>query len=180
METTVLPALSATESETQSAAKSLLPMFEGDTSAEKKNEYLSYRFTGFTVRESLELCHLHQRTVMRWRQHDMVFEEFDRRASMSESRKRVRQEIINNLFTRNYRLVLQKDYDVFSKAIIKPDEMTRQEETYLQRARAHYNPQQLQAIEQLLMQNGHPSEFDFVSLVLRRSTEVEVRAYQTP
>ena len=167
------------------AARSILPYLAGETWGEKKVNYLSHRFTGFSVREAISFAGIHERTIRRWRKEDPDFVELEQSAS-SPNRAQTRKEILHLLFTRNYHLMLKLDYDVLMKVmgLAKdedgfPVEPSRREMDYLNKARSHYGPQQVQAIENLINSNSNQS-FDFGEFVLsigKRTVEetVEVR-----
>ena len=93
------------------------------------------------------------------------------------------------LLLRNYRLVLEKDFRVLQSSLSKkitkdkdgnehPTPMAGQDFQYLLRMRAHYTPQQLQAIESLFGR-GDTGETqtnwtDFVLTMSRTKEEVKV------
>lgn len=157
-------------SETVEAALSLLPYLDGDYWAEKKLNYLAYRYTGFSVREAVQLADIHEKTVQRWRA-DERFRELEQRATGPE-RAVLRREILHLLFVKNYHLVLRKDFDVLQKSLGlivgtdgKPVMMSNVDIRYLERARAHYSPQQLEVIEKLLDPSDESKPFDFSEFV---------------
>ena len=57
-------------SDTLDAASALMPYFDGDTAAARKGTYLTYRFTGFSVREAVAMTGINNVTVARWRDPD--------------------------------------------------------------------------------------------------------------
>ena len=166
-------------SETFEAAKSLLPYLAGDVQGERKLGFLAYRYTGFSFREALRLAsprngrQLWDKTVRQWRREDATFRELELKASGPESTK-MRRIIIELLFTRNLHLVLRKDYDVLMKAngmymgadghIMKPD---RDESAYLNRARAFYSFDQLNAIARLMEPGEGDKPFNFSQFILQ-------------
>jgi len=141
------------QSEIQLASQALAPFFPADVNGERKAEYLSYRFTGFTVREAVALSHLHEWDPRRWRQRDPVFADLEQQAT-GPRRGEIRREVLQNLFLRNYRRVLEKDAQVIEHSLSEPDTMSKGDFDYLVRMRAHYTPQQLQILEGLLKPNA--------------------------
>lgn len=181
------------KSDTLEAAKSIMPLLGvGDVTSENKALYLSYRMTGFSVREACKLADIHEYTVRRWRgtsqqegsKHlaDPQFAELEAACS-GPDRAKLRKEILHLLFTRNYRLVLERDFEVLMKALGKVEVRTEagdyvkvppsvEDHQYLLRARGHYTPQQAEVIERMI----DPSEdgtakFDITDFVFRMSRE---------
>lgn len=148
-------------SDPQAIAESITPYFPDNT---KKTKYLSYRACGFAIREALKMVGVSQRTVMRWRATDPQFHHLDT-LGYSDVKAKLADRYIELEFRRNYRLVLQLDYDVLTKAAWG-DEMTTREERWLARVRQHYTPQQLEVLERILGEGGGGGEFDFTSFVL--------------
>lgn len=178
-------------SETLEAALSIIPYLTGDSAESKKGEYLAYRFTGFSIREAAQLTSIHEKSVRRWRVEDDRFKQLELEAS-GPGRAELRREVLHLLFVRNYHLVLRKDYEVLRRVLgydlgaigAEPQPLTRAEIDYLNRARAHYTPQQFEAIEQLINgQQGREFDFsDFILKVYRRTKEegVEIRRQLEP
>lgn len=153
------------QSETQLAAQSLIPVFADDPTSEPKSRYLSYLFCGFSIRESKELAGIqHEWSLRRWRKNDPQFAAIEQQA-WGPDRAKIRQEIVQCLFLRNYRRVLDKDAQVI-EAAVSGDMMTKQDHDYLLRARAHYTPQQMQILEQLLTPHSDIQEFDINKFIL--------------
>ena len=157
------------ETETDSIAKSFLPMLVddgfGDTTSAKRAEYLSKRICNFSVRESCQLAKVAEKTVRRWRDADPDFLRMDTEG-MTELRKNFATEYIDMQFTRNFHLVLQKDFKVLYKDATNGG-LTEGEEKYLEKIRAHYTPQSLAMVKQLLG-GGTPKEpFDFTKTIFK-------------
>jgi len=159
----------------QAIAESAMPVFYEDS---RKAKYLSYRACGFTIRESKELVGVTERTIRNWRHADPEFERWDREA-IGELREKLGNRFLEIEFRRNYRLILQKDFDVLSRSV-EGEELTYQENQYLLRARSHYTPQQLETLENILSgrHDGGP-EFNWTEFVLSlrgRGGEVHIAA----
>jgi hypothetical protein len=166
---------------------SVLPLLDGDATSEKKMEYLSYRLTGFSVREAASLATIDQRTVVKWRKpsspwYDERFAELERAVS-GPQRAHMRKEVLHLLFTRNYHLVLRKDYEVLLKSLGltkddfgEPEKVTPQDMSYLNRARGYYTPQQIEVIDRMVDPAGD-SSLNFTDFLLRltRTETMEVR-----
>jgi len=179
-------------SETIEAVKSIMPFLGGDVTSENKASFLSYRATGFSFREACALTGVSQATIQRWRGvdhnwYDPVFAEMERDCS-GPNRHQIRREVVSLLFTRNYHLILRKDHEVLMKTLGMVKETnedgdvftvppSREESNYLAKARSHYTPQQMEAVERML----DPSEekgFDFSEFIVKmtqrtRKTETE-------
>ena len=177
-------------SQTVEAVKSITPFLGGDATAESKASYLSYRYTGFSIREACELANIHQTTVMRWRDKDRndgkyfdpLFVELEEACS-GENRDRIRKEVVQLLFTRNFHLMLRKDYEVLRVALgleRDPDtgevlELSKAEQTYLNRARGQYTPSQVEVIEKLIAGNEGGLGFDYTEFLTRMTAVKAVR-----
>jgi transcriptional regulator with XRE-family HTH domain len=149
------------------------------TNDSKKVKFLGFRASGFTIRESLSLVGIHEKTLSRWREGDILFQAHE--ANLPELRKTLGTEFAHLEFMRNYRLILEKDFRVISKSLSKntDNELTPAENSYLLKARAHYTPQQLQVMQQLIgAGKDNTVAFDFTQFVLtmsRKTTTDEVK-----
>ena len=133
----------------------------------KKALYLSYRVTGFSIRESMQLANCSQRSVLRWRELDPEFERTDTKG-LTELRRELGIEYLGLEFLRNYRLFLDKDYKVVMKALYTPEAMSDDEKQYLLKARVHYTPQQLQILDDLT--KGTSSQDEYIGIIRRLRT----------
>ena len=163
-------------SDTVEAAKSIIPLLSGDMAGEKKAEYLAFRYTGFSIREAIEMVGIHWKTVYRWRQ-DSVFRDLEQ-ASSGPSRGEIRKEVMHLLFVRNMHLKLRKDYmvlrrankkDLASDGTVMPLEPGDRE--YLVKIAGYYTPQQLEIVERLLEKEVgiESAAFEFGKFVLELS-----------
>lgn len=165
------PALPA-QSETQLAAQALIPVFADDPTSEPKSKYLSYLFCGFSIRESKELAGIpHEWSLRRWRKGDPQFAAIEQQA-WGPDRAKIRHEIVQGLFLRNYRRVLDKDAQVIASAV-SGEPMSKNDHDYLLRARAHYTPQQMQVLEQLLMPQSKAQAFDIDKFILEAAERMK-------
>ena len=147
--------------DTESIIRSI---FEVDGNS-NKSRYLGYRASGFSVRESLRLTGIHEKTLHRWRDGDVVFVKQEN--ALPELRKTLGVNFAHLEFLRNYRLILQKDFEVIQLSLDKTREMGKFDADYLLRLRGQYTPQQLEVMSALI---GVASEthqpIDFTKLVL--------------
>ena len=141
----------------------------------KKSRYIGYRASGFTIREAASLIKVNQRTIMRWRQEDPTFANMENQ--LPELRKRLGLEYANMEFLRNYRMLLEKDYNIIMKSMeLKDGEaLPVQDHQYLLKARGHYTPQQLECLKGMIGDEaGRPLDFTKFILSISRTRE-EVR-----
>jgi len=138
----------------------------------KRARYLSYLVAGFSVMESVTLAKVHLKTIKRWREEDNSFIELEQK-SLGELREQLSNQLIDIEFTRNFRLVLAKDFQVlFKDAQEKP--LTEKEQQYLLVIRKFYTPEQLARVRQLVSGKDDSGEaFDFTRTVLTIRLEKE-------
>ena len=159
---------------TESISETLLPYY---TEGTKKAQYLKYIIAGFSKTEAAKLCKLGKyphKTIHRW-EADPVF-----MALLEKSRTTLRDELSNKLvdieFTRNFMLILQKDFIILFKDALGEEALTKDELAYLQLIRKFYTPQQFASIKQMAIGNGPDGAFNFTKTVLeiRLSKETAV------
>jgi len=154
---------------TEGMANSLVPFYNDGT---KKSTYLSYLVSGFSLREACKLAKVHERTIRNWRESDPEFIQIEEECKTG-LRKRLANELIDFEYTRNFRLVLAKDFLVLFKDATGKY-LTESEEKYLAMIRKFYTPQQFAMVKQLLGGNGDSKEaFDFTKTVLTIRLEKE-------
>lgn len=156
-------------SDVEPMAESLLPMLQGDGITAKRAEYLAKRVCNFTLRESCQLAKVSEKQVHRWREADETFRYLDTEG-MTDLRKKFSTEYIDMQFTRNFHLVLEKDFKVLYKDAIEAP-LTDDDKAYLAKIRQHYTPQSLAMIKQLLGGGTVDQPFDFTRLTMRIKTE---------
>ena len=167
-----LPAVIDTEvdpNDQQSIAESLLP----DDYGGKRSRYLALRACGFKFREACRLTPVHNATVWSWRQ----IPEFTKMEadSVDGLRDKLVKEHLTLEFTRNYAMVLMKDYKVLEKAV-DGTMLSKQDHDYLLKARSHYTPQQLQILKELAMLGEGSKDIKWADIILRatRTETIEV------
>jgi len=155
---------------TESIAHSLIPYYSDGS---KKARYLSYIIAGFSTMEAIKLSKIHLKSVHRWRESDPVFVELEAKASTS-LRRELADHLIDIEFTRNFRLVLAKDFEILFKDA-SGEQLTDKEEDYLKLIRKFYTPQQFAMIRQIIGGNGEAKAeaFDFTRTVLTIRLEKE-------
>ena len=154
---------------TENMALALLPYY---TEGDKKSDYLKYIIAGFSKMEAVKMTGIHLKTVHRWEE-DPIF-----MALLEKSRTELRDTLANKLmdieFTRNFMLVLKKDFNVlFKDATNEP--MTDGEQDYLKLIRKFYTPQQYAMVKQMVSSNGDGAGFDFTKTVLEIRLSKETR-----
>ena len=161
--------------ELENIADAFLPMLLDDgfgaTPESKRAEYLSKRVCNFSVREACQLANVSEKSVRRWRAADPTFEYLDT-TGMSDLRKKFSTELLDMQFTRNFHLVLQKDFKVLFKDAMDED-LTDDEKSYLIQIRKHYSPQSLAMIKQILGGGNIQEPFNFTKLTLSIKREQE-------
>jgi len=149
-------------SPTEGMIQSLLPLYmDGD----KKAAYLGYLVAGFSRVEAKRLTGIHDKTLTRWTQNDPDFVEFV--SKIPDVRKDLSNQLLDIEFTRNFKLVLTKDFKVLYKdATGKP--LNEREQQYLAIIRKFYTPQHLALLRQLLAGDGKVREdaLDWTKTVL--------------
>ena len=171
MESTTLPPVESPE-------ESIPRSFVGYNRDDDRSRYLGLRASGFTIREALGLIGKAKSTLSLWR-HDQTFLDYEN--NIPELRKTLALEYTGLEFLRNYRLILEKDFRVLKgslmrKTVLGDDGRTSvtpqdsQDFQYLLKLRAHYTPQQLQAVEQLFGKGGDGAEeFNWQDMVMKLS-----------
>jgi len=152
---------------TEGLVQAFLPWaIEGDNKA----AYLGYLIAGFSKAESAKLAGIHYKTPLRWSDpnspwYDKAFTTFI--SKIPEVRKDLSNQMLDLEYTRNFKLVLSKDFRVLLKDATKQP-MTEQEVAYLNIIRKFYTPQHLGLLRQLLAGNTDVKEdaLDWTKTVL--------------
>lgn len=150
-----------------SQADSLLPLFDWDN--DRKRVYLSYRLTGFGMREAAKLAGVVEKTIKNWRKADENFNKLDTEG-LSEARHGYSSRAIGIEFTRNMRLILQRDFTILTRAVEDETQLTKEERQYLNRIRASYTPNQLEVMQRLLgeIKDNGVEDYDELIMIMRR------------
>jgi len=145
---------------TEQVAESILPYFPDDS---RKSKYLSFRVCGFGVREAAGLAGVTESSVRNWRKNDPEFKALDL-SGISELKKQLSSEFLNLEFTRNFHLVLQKDFNILLKSVTDGETLDDKEHAYLLKLRQFYTPQQFAVIQQIIGESKSDG-FDFTDLI---------------
>lgn len=148
----------------EAIAEAIVPIVD----SENKSRYLSYRACGFNQREACAIVGVNTYTPTYWRKTDNNFREAEQK-SIGELRQTMAREHITLEFTRNYALILRKDFFIIAKSLDWNKELTNKEHDYLLKARAHYTPQQLQILQQLFSKKEGEASLTFADIVLKLS-----------
>ncbi len=153
--------------ETENMALSFVPTFSDDN---KKATYLSYLIANFAHRESCKLTPVSEKQVRRWKDADQNFLHICT-DGLSALRKEFASTFIDMQFTRNFHLILQKDFRVLYKDAVGEVPLTDNENKYLEKIRQHYTPQSLAMVKQLLGGGTVEQPFDFTRLTMEIKRE---------
>jgi len=159
----------ASDKERENTLLSRIPLLAGD---DKKMEYLSWRATGFPVRQACELTGIRQHTVNKWRNSDPEFRIFES-DRLPELQARVGKDLLRLEFMRNFRLLLRKDAEVIWKATMTPDELTDREWAYFRQIRKHYTPGEFLSLEKALNPEKHKERPPIIRLSFGASASLE-------
>jgi len=160
--------------ETESIAQSFVPTFSDDN---KKATYLSYLIANFAHREACKLTPVSEKQVRRWKDADENFVNMCG-DGLPALRKEFASSFLDMQFTRNYHLVLQKDFKILYKDALG-QELTENETRYLEKIRQHYTPQALGMVKQLLGGGTVDQPFDFTRLTMTiKREQIEITQEQ--
>jgi len=164
------------QEETMNIVRGIMPSFDDTPWAERKKEYLAYRFCGFGPREAAQMLDLHERTVRRWRS-DVIFESLER-AIGTLSARTARTEILTQKFIRNFTLILDRDYRMLLKAAgrVKNEDgeiewANNAELDWLKRARSSYTLDQLKVVEEVLSPASKSEKPTFAQYILNMTNQ---------
>lgn len=121
----------------------------------RKASYLSYRATGFKVREACNLAEINLSTVLRWRREDPDFASWETK-SLGFLQSEMADDILRAEFMRNMKLALRRDFRVLYKSIYNLEGLSDREYSYLRTVRRHYTPADLLALERALSPDIQP------------------------
>ena len=134
---------------------------------DSKGMYLGFRASGFSVREALRAVGVGKSSLSNWRAEDAEFVRIEN--DLPNIRKQLAKDYIELEFTRNFRLVLEKDFRVVQKSLgnimvknpetgeLEADDMTKYDQEYLLKMRGQYTVDQIKALEAVIGQNNSQS-----------------------
>ena len=144
-------------------ASTLIPYSRDDLRA----RYLGYLSTGFSVREALHMID-RSKTWLSLSRRDSEFVALEQ--NIPNIRKELGKEYIELEFFRNFRLTMEKDFQVLKKTLgMEKDEagavipISPYDQAYLLKMRSMYSPQQLSILEAVV--SGGAAGFDFSKFV---------------
>ena len=174
--------------ETESIAQAFVPTFSDDS---KKATYLSYLIANFAHREACQLTPVSEKQVRRWKDADSNFASICGEG-LQDLRKEFANQFIDMQFTRNFHLVLQKDFRLLYKDAVcsmilaegktptARQELSENEVRYLEKIRQHYTPQSLAMVKQLLSGGTVQQPFDFTKLTMTiKREQIEISQEQS-
>ncbi len=116
----------------------------------RKASYLSYRASGFSVRETCALVPVSFATVKAWRRDDSEFRGWESGEKLAWLQHNISSDLMTMEFMRNFRLALRMDFKILYKANYNFAGMTDNEVAVLKAIRKHYTPQDLMSIQRAL------------------------------
>ena len=162
----------------ESIARTVIPYNRDDDKA----RYLGLRACAFTTREAARLLQISMSTISTWRK-DEEFKSLE--ARLPEFRQQLAEEYANLEFLRNYRLIMEKDFQIIQKSLgidkangattdklEAPEMMSQQDFAYLTKIRQFYSPQQFQIMKSIASGKSGgegTEEFNFTQTVLELS-----------
>ncbi|KKM05211.1 hypothetical protein LCGC14_1756430 [marine sediment metagenome] len=134
--------------------QALLARIPLQSGSSKKALYLSYRATGFPVRQACALTEIDLPKLHKWRKQDPQFKKFEDE-QLDFLQQNVAGDVIRLEFLRNFRMILKKDMRVIRKALFEPDELSDHEEKYFFLIRKHYTANDLLSLEKAVAPEKH-------------------------
>lgn len=152
-------------------------LFPVKSEHEPRYKFLSYRYQGFTLKDSQRKAAVTIQQIQYWRRCDPQFRELES-GLLGPRRNQIRKEIFGLAFLRNYALILEKDYTVLKKdAELGVEVLSKEEELYLRRIRQFYTPVQMENMQHLIdglgTKRGEETE-EFASIIKRVTRKAEV------
>lgn len=142
----------------------------------EKALYLSYRTCYLSENEAKKLAGIHQDTLNRWREMDANFNRVEQ--NLIPFQDKYHNLALSIEFIRNFRMVLQKDYEILIKAL-SPDTkdiLTPMENNYLVKLRGSYSPEYLERLARLTITgDGLPQDFDTFIMTLQQSRSLKLQ-----
>ncbi len=160
----------------EEALLSRIPLQAG---TQKKALYLSYRATGFPVRQACDLAEMSLEDLHRWRKQDAQFKEFET-TKLYELQATVGSDVVRLEFMRNFRMIMKKDFLVIRKALFDEDNITDDEWKYFLMVRKHYTPNDMLALEKAIHPENHPEGTSIVVNLSWGGTEIIEEAIEAP
>jgi len=116
----------------------------------RKASYLSYRASGFSVREACMLASISFAAVKKWRREDPDFRKWESGDGLAWLQNNLAHDLFQMEFMRNFRMALRLDFKLLYKANYNLGGMTDRETSLLKAIRKQYSPQDLIALQKAL------------------------------
>jgi len=136
---------------------------------EKISSYISFRACYFSITESLKMANATKKELQSWYQ-DEEFHNLDTKL-IKEFQKAHGKTALTIQYTRNFRLVVQKDAEVISKSLDPNEVLSKFEEQYLNRLRGTYSPEQLQKLTNSVQEGDGKTPLTFMQVVMMANGE---------
>ena len=152
-------------------------LFPVKSEHEPRYKFLSYRYQGFTLKESQKKSEVSIQQIQYWRRADPQFRELEL-GLLGPNRNQIRKEIFGLAYLRNYALILEKDYVVLQRdAELGVEALSKEESAYLRRIRQFYTPSQMEDMQRLIggfgVKRGEETE-EFANIIKRVTRKAEV------
>jgi len=144
----------------------------------KQATYLSFRVCYFTSKEALQMAGANQKDLALWYL-DAEFRQLDTEL-IKDFQKLYNRHALTIQYTRNYRMVIQKDSEVLAKSLDPDSELTKFEEQYLTKMRGTYSPEQLSRLTSSVQdgENGK-TPLNFLQVVMMANNERSIKVGKT-
>ena len=176
----------STSSPTLDAAKEVAFLLGGGVQGmePKAIEYLALRFCGFSVPESCDLAHIHQKTIHKWRR-GPTFSRLEREVHGTAALD-FRQAVLSTMWMRNFALTLQHDALILRRVLgLEHHPQTgavivasADDRRHVERMSARYTPAQMLVVQQSASSNPD-SGFDLTKFVNERLSQPQVSVSTT-
>ena len=164
--------LSANEEGLTSEETTLLARIPLLSGSSKKAAYLAFRSCGFTINQSVQLAKCTRGNLNYWRKTDPTFKKFEE-TQLERLQKTVGNEVVKFEFMRNFRMLLNFDAQLISKAMVnvnigdaKTEGLSPREFELFKLLRKFYTPADMLALEKILNPEKHKEGSGPVNIVL--------------
>lgn len=144
---------------------------------ERQSRYLSYRACYFSENEAIAAARITPATLRDWR-FDPAFAEIEVQR-IAQFQKQYHRHALSVEYVRNFRLVLEKDAELLRKSLNTKQVLTQFEQTYLNKMRGAYTPEQLDRLSRLAIGQGDAA-WDFSKFIVTLSQERTIRMEGRP
>ena len=124
--------------------------------------YLSYRATGFSVKEAAQLAGVTYPTLLEWRAVNEAFVAIETSETLLDLQNNVAQDVIRLEFLRNMRVLLNKDSAVIRAANEDIETLSDREYEYFKLIRKHYTASEYLALMKALEPERHQEKLEII------------------